>query len=139
MTTGRPRWRLRFALFFPRLWLVKEWRASSLPVAVFLKRFLAPEWIFIFGIERCIEAEAPGRTRGLLRSMRLGMRPAEWRGGLRRSLRSLDAPVGLLTARSNERHGEHAGDCGDQNGAEQPHRDPVGRPTRKSQGPVCDG
>src|SRR5215203_5683258 len=57
MSTGRPRWRLRFALFFPRLWLVKEWRASSLPVAVFLKRFLAPEWVFIFGIERCIEAD----------------------------------------------------------------------------------
>jgi hypothetical protein len=28
-------------------------------VAVFLKRFLAPEWVFIFGIEWCIEADAP--------------------------------------------------------------------------------
>jgi hypothetical protein len=41
---------LRFALFFPRLWLVKECRARSLPLAVLWKRFLAPEWVFIFGI-----------------------------------------------------------------------------------------
>jgi hypothetical protein len=28
-----------------------------LPVAVFLKRFLAPEWVFIFGIGTGIEAD----------------------------------------------------------------------------------
>src|SRR5215210_3982053 len=49
-TTGRPRCRLRLALFFPRLWLVKECRARSFPLAVFLKRFFAPEWVFIFGM-----------------------------------------------------------------------------------------
>jgi hypothetical protein len=29
---------------------VKAWRALTLPLAVSLKRFLAPEWVFIFGI-----------------------------------------------------------------------------------------
>jgi hypothetical protein len=29
-----------------------------LPLAVLRKRFLEPEWVFIFGIGRCIEADA---------------------------------------------------------------------------------
>jgi hypothetical protein len=29
---------------------VKECRASSLPLADLRKRFLAPEWVFIFGM-----------------------------------------------------------------------------------------
>jgi hypothetical protein len=29
---------------------VKEWRARSLFLAVLRKRFLAPEWVFIFGM-----------------------------------------------------------------------------------------
>jgi hypothetical protein len=32
------------------MWLVKAWRPLTLPVAVVLKRFLAPEWVFILGI-----------------------------------------------------------------------------------------
>jgi len=41
---------LCFGDFFSRMWLVKAWRALTLPLAVSLKRFLAPEWVFIFGI-----------------------------------------------------------------------------------------
>src|SRR5215207_6673942 len=32
------------------MWLEKAWRARILPPAVFLKRFFAPEWVFIFGM-----------------------------------------------------------------------------------------
>jgi hypothetical protein len=32
------------------MWLVKECRPRTLPLAVNLKRFFAPEWVFIFGI-----------------------------------------------------------------------------------------
>jgi hypothetical protein len=34
------------------MWLEKAWRALSLPVPVFLKRFFAPECDFIFGMVR---------------------------------------------------------------------------------------
>jgi UDP-N-acetylglucosamine 2-epimerase (non-hydrolysing) len=39
------------------MWLEKARRPRSLPLAVFLKRFLAPEWVFIFGIGSAIEAD----------------------------------------------------------------------------------
>src|SRR3954469_10284746 len=42
--------RLRFGDFFSRMWLENAWRPCSLPVAVFLKRFFAPEWDFILGM-----------------------------------------------------------------------------------------
>ena len=45
-----PWWRLRLGDFFSRMWLVKECRPRTLPLAVSLKRFLAPEWVFIFGM-----------------------------------------------------------------------------------------
>ena len=48
--TGWPISRLRFGDFFSRMWLVKACRPRTLPVAVSLKRFLAPEWVFIFGM-----------------------------------------------------------------------------------------
>jgi hypothetical protein len=32
------------------MWLENAWRAFTFPVAVTLKRFFAPEWVFIFGI-----------------------------------------------------------------------------------------
>src|SRR4051812_44506050 len=48
--SGLPRWRFRFGDFFSRMWLVKAWRPRTLPFAVSLKRFFAPEWVFIFGI-----------------------------------------------------------------------------------------
>jgi hypothetical protein len=41
---------LRFGDFFSRMCVEKECRARSLPFAVTRKRFLAPEWVFIFGI-----------------------------------------------------------------------------------------
>jgi hypothetical protein len=50
MSRSRPNERLRFGDFFSRMWLENAWRALSLPVPVFLKRFLAPECDFIFGI-----------------------------------------------------------------------------------------
>ncbi len=48
--SGSAKWRLRFGDFFSRMWLENECRALTLPFAVSLKRFLAPEWVFIFGI-----------------------------------------------------------------------------------------
>ena len=42
--------RFRVGDFFSRMWLEKAWRALSLPVPVFLKRFFAPECDFIFGM-----------------------------------------------------------------------------------------
>jgi hypothetical protein len=33
------------------MWLAFARRPRSLPVAVLRKRFFAPEWVFIFGIE----------------------------------------------------------------------------------------
>src|SRR3954452_18930416 len=50
--------RLRFGDFFSRMWLENAWRPCSLPVAVFLKRFFAPEWDFIFGM-RAAEYSLP--------------------------------------------------------------------------------
>src|SRR5215210_6931367 len=47
---GWPRRRFRFGDFFSRMWLVKACRPRTLPLAVSLKRFFAPEWVFIFGI-----------------------------------------------------------------------------------------
>jgi hypothetical protein len=32
------------------MWLENAWRPWSFPVAVFLKRFFAPEWDFILGM-----------------------------------------------------------------------------------------
>ena len=48
MSLRKPR--LRFGDFFSRMWLENACRACSLPVAVFLKRFFAPEWDFILGM-----------------------------------------------------------------------------------------
>src|SRR5690348_5534798 len=50
MTTGRASCRLRLGDFFSRMWLENAWRPRTLPFAVTRKRFLAPEWVFIFGI-----------------------------------------------------------------------------------------
>jgi hypothetical protein len=32
------------------MWLVFPWRPRTFPLAVTLKRFFAPEWVFIFGM-----------------------------------------------------------------------------------------
>src|SRR4051794_21549022 len=58
MSTGFAIFRFRFGDFFSRMWLEKARRPRNLPVAVFLKRFLAPEWVFIFGMRSGIEADA---------------------------------------------------------------------------------
>ena len=50
ISAGRPSLRLRLGDFFSRMWLAFARRPRSLPVAVVLKRFLAPEWVFIFGM-----------------------------------------------------------------------------------------
>src|SRR5918992_364615 len=42
-SAGRPRRRMRFELFLPVKWLVKEGRARSFPLAVWRNRFLEPE------------------------------------------------------------------------------------------------
>src|SRR5690242_1905248 len=49
------------------LWLIRRWRlpatpAFSLPVAVILKRFLTPDFVFSFGISRRSD-EAPSSWR----------------------------------------------------------------------------
>src|SRR5687767_5667694 len=42
--------RFRFGDFFSRMWLEYARRPRSFPLAVLRKRFLAPEWVFIFGM-----------------------------------------------------------------------------------------
>ena len=47
---SRPSARFFLGDFFSRMWLENAGRDLSLPVAVFLKRFFAPEWDFILGM-----------------------------------------------------------------------------------------
>jgi hypothetical protein len=49
ISTGFDIFRFRFGDFFSRMWLEYARRPRSLPVPVLRKRFLAPEWVFIFG------------------------------------------------------------------------------------------
>ncbi len=63
ISTGRAIFRFRFGDFFSRMWLELARRPRSLPLAVLRKRFLAPEWVFIFGIGTRIEADARLRSR----------------------------------------------------------------------------
>src|SRR3954470_20453983 len=49
-SSGSSRRRLRFEFFLPRMWLLMACRARTLPLAVSLKRFLAPECVFCFGM-----------------------------------------------------------------------------------------
>src|SRR5258708_18913766 len=72
ISTGRAIRRLRFGDFFSRMWLEYARRPRSLPVAVLRKRFLAPEWVFIFGIGVVIEADGAARA---LRSRSAGLAP----------------------------------------------------------------
>ncbi len=37
-------------VFFSRMWVENARRPRTLPLAVSLKRFLEPEWVFIFGM-----------------------------------------------------------------------------------------
>src|SRR3954454_23473360 len=37
------------------MWLFMACRARTLPLAVTLKRFFAPEWVFIFGMRRLVK------------------------------------------------------------------------------------
>ena len=53
-----PSRRFRLGLFFSRMWLVMAWRALTLPLPVILKRFFAPEWVFIFGMDRLVKQSA---------------------------------------------------------------------------------
>src|SRR5262249_43380823 len=57
ISDGRPRRRFRSADFFSRMWLELARLPRSLPLAVLRNRFLAPEWVFIFGIGPAIEAD----------------------------------------------------------------------------------
>ena len=36
-----------------RMWRIFVWPRLNLPLAVFLKRLAAPEWVFIFGMGTC--------------------------------------------------------------------------------------
>jgi hypothetical protein len=51
---------MRLELFLPVKWLVKECRARSLPVPVLRNRFLAPEWVFIFGMSGLLKQTGAG-------------------------------------------------------------------------------
>src|ERR1017187_2353591 len=55
-------WRLRLVALEVRMWRFIEWPRLILPVAVFLKRFAAPLWVFIFGITS-LHYNINGRTR----------------------------------------------------------------------------
>ena len=48
--TDWPSLRLRFLAFEVRMWRAKACRRSTLPVAVILKRFCAPLWVFSFSL-----------------------------------------------------------------------------------------
>src|SRR3954453_12802157 len=61
ITAGWACRRRRLDGFFSRMWIVKAERPRTLPVAVTLKRFLVPEWVFIFGMGPISKAKAPGR------------------------------------------------------------------------------
>ena len=41
---------MRLGVFFSRMCVENARRPRTFPVAVNLKRFLAPEWVFIFGM-----------------------------------------------------------------------------------------
>ena len=49
-TADCPNLRLRLLAFEVRMWRAKACRRSSLPVAVSLKRFCAPLWVFNFSL-----------------------------------------------------------------------------------------
>lgn len=68
ISTGRAILRLRLGDFFSRMWLEKARLPRSFPFAVLRKRFLAPEWVFIFGMGRSSnqnrKSRCPGGVRG---------------------------------------------------------------------------
>src|SRR5687767_13029074 len=50
-TTCDPRiWRLLLVVLLVRMWRLNAFPLMNFPVAVFLKRFAAPRWLFNFGI-----------------------------------------------------------------------------------------
>src|SRR3954451_4034453 len=107
MSTGFAIFRFRFGDFFSRVWLEKARRPRSLPVAVFLKRFLAPEWVFIFGIGLGIEADDAMRARAAPRA-RVRWRPMRilYVVGTRPNFVKTAPVIGALRARNPE--GRHA-------------------------------
>jgi hypothetical protein len=50
ISDGRLKRRFLAGDFFSRMWLEYARLPRSLPLAVLRKRFLEPEWVFIFGI-----------------------------------------------------------------------------------------
>src|SRR6476659_11008635 len=52
IVAARRRFRFRLEVFLVRMWLLKALFRFTLPVPVTEKRFLAPRWLFIFGITR---------------------------------------------------------------------------------------
>ena len=48
----------RPAAFFVRIWRANEWWRFTFPVAVILKRFAAPLWVFSFMYFWCFRAPA---------------------------------------------------------------------------------
>src|SRR4051794_35143915 len=68
------------------MWLVIAWRPRTLPLGVILKRFFAPEWVFILGMRTTYSSRAADLRPlgGLLR--RLGGGLVRRLGGLLRLL-----------------------------------------------------
>src|SRR5947209_19766791 len=90
--------RLRLAFFLPRMWVRIAWRARSLPPAVLRKRFLAPECVFIFGIDRLFKQTSAVRiAREIL--------------GIARAGRLDDEPVSLEQLRGAPVAGDHRPDA----------------------------
>jgi hypothetical protein len=50
IVVGRRRLRFRFDDFLVRIWLLYAFIRRTFPVPVIEKRFLAPLWVFIFGM-----------------------------------------------------------------------------------------
>src|SRR5947209_13683161 len=117
MTAGAPRRRLRFGDFFSRMWLENALRPRTLPVAVILKRFLAPECVFILGMARVSKADPPGWAGGAL-AVRLSVAARLAGGGGARRFgagaltRAVDGSGGRLVLGGGDRLG-----CGGSLGA----------------------
>lgn len=57
VTTASRRWRLAFVVFLRIKWRIRARLRFTLPVPVTLKRFLALEWVFIFGMTKMISVK----------------------------------------------------------------------------------
>ena len=91
--------RIRFGDFFSRMWLENARRPRSFPRAVLRNRFLAPEWVFIFGIGRLLK-----QTRARARAGDEAA-PGGWLGGGALGVAAGGAHLAVAGLRPHRREG----------------------------------